>query len=74
MARCRVAGPRCRDPAPSEPDVTIARHPAQASAAFILAARKIRSWIRPTTASVAVQSTLDHVIGCRPSVCSALTV
>jgi hypothetical protein len=41
---------------------------------FILAARKIRSWIRPTTASVAVQSTLDHVIGCRPSVCSALTV
>ena len=30
--RCRVAGPRCRDPAPSEPDVTIARHPAQASA------------------------------------------
>src|SRR3954471_8135066 len=27
-ARCRVAGPRCRDPAPSEPDVTIARHPA----------------------------------------------
>src|SRR4051812_7771556 len=41
---------------------------------FILAARKIRSWMRPTTASVAVQSTLDHVIGCRPSVCSALTV
>src|SRR3954452_2302139 len=31
---CRVAGPRCRDPAPSEPDVTIARHPAQASAAW----------------------------------------
>src|SRR3954469_20344279 len=26
---------------------------------FILAARNIRSWIRPTTASVAVQSTLD---------------
>ncbi len=32
MAICRVAGPRCRGPAPSEPDVTIARHPAQASA------------------------------------------
>ena len=29
----RVAGLRCRSPAPSEPDVTIARHPAQASAA-----------------------------------------
>ena len=32
MERCRVAGSRCRGPAPSEPDVTIARHPAQASA------------------------------------------
>src|SRR3954462_15712431 len=41
---------------------------------FILAARKIRSWMRPTTASVACQSTLDHCIGCRPSVCSALTI
>ena len=30
----RVAGLRCRNPAPSEPDVTIARHPAQASAAL----------------------------------------
>src|SRR3954471_10750327 len=28
----RVAGLRCRNPAPSEPDMTIARHPAQASA------------------------------------------
>src|SRR4051794_24319830 len=37
---CRVAGPRCRDPAPSEPDVTIARHPAQASAAW----HPIRAW------------------------------
>src|SRR3954469_6458858 len=32
--RCRVAGLRCWNPAPSEPDVTIARHPAQASAAW----------------------------------------
>ena len=32
-SKCRVAGLRCRNPAPSEPDVTIARHPAQASAA-----------------------------------------
>src|SRR4051812_6773879 len=30
----RVAGLRCRNPAPSEPDMTIARHPAQASAAL----------------------------------------
>jgi sorbitol/mannitol transport system substrate-binding protein len=30
---CRVAGLRYRNPAPSEPDMTVARHPAQASAA-----------------------------------------
>ena len=30
----RVAGLRCRNPAPSEPDVLIAPHPAQASAAL----------------------------------------
>jgi hypothetical protein len=39
-SKCRVAGPRCRDPAPSEPDVTIARHPAQASAARY----PVRAW------------------------------
>src|SRR4051812_49359921 len=39
--RRRVAGLRCRNPAPSEPDGTIARHPAQASAA-LYAARKVR--------------------------------
>ncbi|MFC7267116.1 hypothetical protein, partial [Streptomyces lutosisoli] len=27
----RVAGSRCRDPAPSEPDVHLSAHPAQAS-------------------------------------------
>ena len=37
---CRVAGLRCRNPAPSEPDVTISRHPAQASAAC----HPIRAW------------------------------
>src|SRR5215207_2318891 len=37
---CRVAGFRCRNPAPSEPDVTIARHPAQASAAW----HPLRAW------------------------------
>jgi hypothetical protein len=41
QVRRRVAGLRCRNPAPSEPDGTIARHPAQASAA-LYAARKIR--------------------------------
>jgi hypothetical protein len=41
----RVAGLRCRNPAPSEPDGTIARHPAQASAASC-AARKIRLRLR----------------------------
>jgi hypothetical protein len=40
IAMCRVAGLRCRSPAPSEPDVTIARHPAQASAARY----PIRAW------------------------------
>jgi len=38
--RCRVAGFRCRNPAPSEPDGTISRHPAQASAAW----HPIRAW------------------------------
>src|SRR3954463_6016052 len=41
----RVAGLRCRNPAPSEPDGTIARHPAQASAA-LYAARKVRLRLR----------------------------
>jgi transposase len=36
----RVAGLRCRSPAPSEPDGTISRHPAQASAARY----PIRAW------------------------------
>src|ERR1700758_4500573 len=43
--RRRVAGFRCRTPAPSEPDGTIARHPAQASAA-LCAARKVRLRLR----------------------------
>jgi len=43
--RRRVAGLRCRNPAPSEPDGTIARHPAQASAA-LYAARKVRLRLR----------------------------
>jgi hypothetical protein len=38
------------------------------------AARKIRSWRRRTTASAAVQSTSDHAIGSRPSVCSAFAI
>src|ERR1700712_1633462 len=41
----RVAGLRCRSPAPSDPDGTIARHPAQASAA-LYAARKVRLRLR----------------------------
>src|SRR3954454_66307 len=50
MATCRVAGLRYRSPAPSEPDMTIARHPAQASAVGKRspAARSIRSWFRLT--------------------------
>src|ERR671910_48010 len=50
MATCRVAGLRYRSPAPSEPDMTIARHPAQASAAGKRspAARSTRSWFRLT--------------------------
>src|SRR5918995_664231 len=50
MVRCRVAGLRYRSPAPSEPDMTIARHPAQASAVGKRspAARSIRSWFRLT--------------------------
>jgi hypothetical protein len=49
-AICRVAGLRYRSPAPSEPDMTIARHPAQASAVGKRspAARSTRSWFRPT--------------------------
>src|SRR4051794_32056213 len=43
--RRRAAGLRCRNPAPSEPDGTIARHPAQASAA-LYAARKVRLRLR----------------------------
>ena len=39
-SKCRVAGFRCRNPAPSEPDGTISRHPAQASAAW----HPIRAW------------------------------
>src|SRR3954454_16594099 len=45
QVRRRVAGLRCRTPAPSEPDGTIARHPAQASAA-LYAARKVRLRLR----------------------------
>src|SRR3954452_25142177 len=45
QVRRRVAGLRCRNPAPSEPDGTIARHPAQASAA-LYAARKVRLRLR----------------------------
>jgi hypothetical protein len=45
QVRRRVAGLRCRSPAPSEPDGTIARHPAQASAA-LYAARKVRLRLR----------------------------
>src|SRR5690348_10976082 len=45
QVRRRVAGLRCRNPAPSEPDGTIARHPAQASAA-VCAARKVRLRLR----------------------------
>src|SRR3954469_19072470 len=45
QVRRRVAGFRRRSPAPSEPDGTIARHPAQASAA-LCAARKIRLRLR----------------------------
>jgi hypothetical protein len=60
MVTCRVAGLRCRNPAPSEPDVTIARHPAQASAAWHPpAARQIRPCNRFTTASAEEQSISD---------------
>ena len=45
IPKCRVAGLHCRNPAPSEPDGTIARHPAQASAA-LYAARKVRLRLR----------------------------
>src|SRR5215213_3214093 len=38
------------------------------------AARKIRSWMRRTLASVLAQSTSDHSVGSRPPVCSARTV
>src|SRR5688572_5137663 len=38
------------------------------------AARKIRFWMRRTTASAAAQSTSDHTIGSRPSVCSAFAI
>ena len=50
MVMCRVARLRYRSPAPSEPDMTIARHPAQASAVGKRspAARSIRSWFCPT--------------------------
>src|SRR3954468_5319847 len=49
-SRGRVARLRYRSPAPSEPDMTIARHPAQASAVGKRspAARSIRSWFRLT--------------------------